>query len=472
MSFSSSGHIGALPLLDHHCHSVSGADLDRAGLEKYLTEARSQAPGFSSFDTPLGVSVRRWCAPVLDLRPHADPEVYVARRRQLGADEANRRFLGSAGVTDFFVDGGYRADELLGNEPLAQASRGRVHEVLRLESLAESVARSCQPDEFADTFAAILAERSPAAVALKSVVAYRYGFDLPPGPPEPEEVRDGSRRWFEEANSSGQWRLADPVLLRFVLHTAAQLGRQLQLHAGLGDPDIRLHRADPALLTGFVENIQPTGTTVMLLHCWPYHRQAAYLASVYPHVYLDVGLALNHVGPSARTVLAETMELAPYQKLLYSSDGFGLAELHYLGALRFRRGVAGVLDGWVAAGEMGGDYAAWIAHAVGADNARRVYGLDEPGPKLILRMWATSRSQRQLRRRKLVSLLPGTRPSWPPETRRLPRRQRFRESELPRTNRCCELSAPPGSGRCGPLGEWNRRTCPRSRLAGMSPRPH
>jgi predicted TIM-barrel fold metal-dependent hydrolase len=248
--------------------------------------------------------------------------------------------------------------------------------VLRLESLAETVARRCEPGAFPDTFVATLRQRGPAAVALKSVVAYRHGFDFPPAAPDPEEVADASQRWFGESHSTGEWRLTDQVLLRFILHTAAQLGHRLQLHAGLGDPDLRLHRADPALLADFLESIQPTGTTVMLLHCWPYHRQAAYLAAVYPHVFLDVGLALNHIGPSARTVLAEAMELAPYQKLLYSSDGFGLAELHYLGGLRFRRAVASVLDGWVGAGEMGSDYAAWIAHAVGADNARQVYGLD------------------------------------------------------------------------------------------------
>jgi hypothetical protein len=209
-------------------------------------------------------------------------------------------------------------------------------------------------------------------------VAYRHGFDFRPEPPALEEVADAARRWWQEANSRGQWRLTDPVLLRFVLYTAAQLGHRLQLHSGLGDPDLRLHRADPSLLADFLESIQPTGTTVMLLHSWPYHRQAAYLAAVYPHVYFDVGLALNHAGPSAGTVLAEAMELAPYQKLLYSSDGFGLAELHYLGALRFRRALAALLDRWVAAGEIGGDYASWIAHAVGAENARRLYGLDKP----------------------------------------------------------------------------------------------
>src|SRR5262249_3849044 len=154
----------------------------------------------------------------------------------------------------------------------AAASGGHVHEVLRLEALAEDVARDCQPDEFAGAFTAALAERSPAAVALKSVVAYRHGFDFRPEPPAPDEVLDAARRWWQEASTSGQWRLTDPVLLRFVLFAAAQLAHRLQLHVGLGDPDVRLHRADPSLLADFLETIQPTGTTVLLLHCWPYHR--------------------------------------------------------------------------------------------------------------------------------------------------------------------------------------------------------
>ncbi len=63
-------------------------------------------------------------------------------------------------------------------------------------------------------------------------------------------------------------------------------------------------------------------------HCYPYHSQAAYLANVMPHVYLDIGLAIPHVGQRAAAVLAETLELAPFHKLLYSSDAYGLAELY------------------------------------------------------------------------------------------------------------------------------------------------
>ena len=71
---------------------------------------------------------------------------------------------------------------------------------------------------------------------------------------------------------------------------------------------------------------------MLLLHCYPYHRQAGYLAQVFPHVYFDVGLAVNHTGLSSPAVVAESLELAPFAKILFSSDAYGPAELHYLGA--------------------------------------------------------------------------------------------------------------------------------------------
>lgn len=371
--------LDTIPLVDHHCHSVTVDELSRAEFEAYLTEAHHPSTGMSMFDTPLGVSVRRWCAPLLDLEPHADPDSYMARRRELGAHEVTSRFLSSTRVSDLLVDGGYRSESLLGMEGLAESSGARVHEVLRLESLAETVARDCPPKDFEDQFASALADRTSAVKALKSVVAYRYGLDLGREPPSHEDVLQAIQRWQRLARPTGEWHLTDPVLLRFVLWAAAGLGHRLQLHTGLGDPDLRLQRADPALLTDFLKVVEPTGTTVLLLHCWPYHRQAAFLAAIYPHVFLDVGLVLNHVGPRATSVLAESMEIAPYQKLLYSSDGFGVAELHYLGALRFRRSLSRVLGDWVAADEMDNDYAAWVARAVGANNARLLYGIG-PGP--------------------------------------------------------------------------------------------
>ena len=94
----------------------------------------------------------------------------------------------------------------------------------------------------------------------------------------------------------------------------------------------------------------------------PTTAAAGYLAQVFPHVYFDVGLATHHTGPRSPAVIAESLELAPFAKILFSSDGYGPAELHYLGALLWRRGMTRVLRAWVDEGDAGVADAERIAH--------------------------------------------------------------------------------------------------------------
>ncbi|MBX6721654.1 MAG: amidohydrolase, partial [Dactylosporangium sp.] len=92
----------SLPLIDHHVHGACTVDLDRGALEQLLTESDRPIPsGTTQFDSQVGFAVRRWCAPVLGLDPHASPESYVQARRALGAEEVTRRLLGASGVAHF-----------------------------------------------------------------------------------------------------------------------------------------------------------------------------------------------------------------------------------------------------------------------------------------------------------------------------------------------------------------------------------
>ncbi|OIJ67810.1 amidohydrolase family protein [Streptomyces mangrovisoli] len=363
--------LDALALVDHHCHGVVTADLDRPAFESLITEgSRWPGSGVSPFDSPVGVAVRRHCAPLLGLERHAPPEEYLARRAELGWREVHRRLLGAAGTGVYCVDTGYAPDDVTTPAELA-GERAAAYEVVRLESVAEAVAaRGVEPDGYADAFraAALEAVGRPGVVAVKSVAAYRTGFALDPDRPGDAEVGQAARRWLARGG-----RLDDPVLVRHLLWTAVDLGLPLQLHTGFGDSDLRLHRADPALLTDWLHRISGT-IPVLLLHCWPYHRQAAYLATVFAHVYLDVGLALHYVGPArASAVLAEALEITPFRKLLYSSDAYGVAEFHLLGAVSFRQGLAALLQERVDADELCLADALRIVTWTGADNSRQVY---------------------------------------------------------------------------------------------------
>ncbi|GAA2434650.1 amidohydrolase family protein [Streptomyces macrosporus] len=363
------------PLVDHHCHGVVSDDPDDETFASYLVESDAPAaPGTTFLDTQLGFAVRRWCPPLLDLEVHCPPEEYLARRRELGAAEVTRRLLGADGIADYLVDTGVTAD-LTGPAELAAAGGARAHEVVRLERLAEEAA------DTADTVASFLtalddavAEAARTAVGFKSVAAYRHGLDLAPEPPGDAEVRAAADRWLTGREAGD--RVTDPVLLRRLLWSAVRTGLPLQLHTGFGDTDLRLDRCDPLLLTDFVRAVQPTGCPLVLLHGYPYHRHAAYLAHAYPHVYADVGLALNHTGARAGEVLAEALELTPFGKLLFSTDAYGLPELYVVGAAVFRGALTRLLSRWTGEGLWSYEDAERVAAMVCADNARRVYGLD------------------------------------------------------------------------------------------------
>jgi predicted TIM-barrel fold metal-dependent hydrolase len=163
--------------------------------------------------------------------------------------------------------------------------------------------------------------------------------------------------------------------LRWLLWTGARRGLPLQLHVGFGDTDLQLHRANPLLLTEWLRLIEPLGTQVVLLHCYPFHREAGYLAHVFPHVSFDLGLTTMYVGARAAAVIAEGLELAPFAKLLYSSDAWGPAELHYLGARLWRRAVTSVLGEFVEQGDWSADDAVRVATLWARDNAERLYRL-------------------------------------------------------------------------------------------------
>ncbi|MQY10461.1 hypothetical protein SRB5_05690 [Streptomyces sp. RB5] len=355
------------PLVDHHCHGVMDTDPTPEEFASCLTEsAEPPAPGADFADSQLGFALRRWCPPVLGLEPHCPYGDYLAGRGALGPAESGRRLLAAAGIGTFLVDTG-----LPGTGPGSYGG-GTEREVVRLERLAEEVARTAADARgFTQALGEAIAAKSRTAVGFKSIAAYRHGLDFNPAPPAAGEVRGAAARWLD----AGAGRLTDPVLLRHLLWSAVRTGLPLQLHTGFGDPDLALRRCDPLLLTDFVRAVHPTGTPLVLLHGYPYHRSAGYLAHVFPHVYADVGLALSHTGARAEAVLAEMLELTPFGKLLFSTDAYALAELYVVGAELFRTALGRLLRRWTDDGDWAAADADRVAYLLAAGNARRVYRL-------------------------------------------------------------------------------------------------
>jgi predicted TIM-barrel fold metal-dependent hydrolase len=375
------GCVAEQPLVDHHCHGVLVRDADQATLESMLNEGAAPnlttGRGGSMFDSQAGFAFRRLCPPVLGLPPHAELPDYVLRRAELGATEVSKRFLVAAGMSALCVDTGYTPEPITSPAELGGLAGATAHEIVRLERVAEDVvAAGIGAAGFADAVRSALATRTASAVGVKSIAAYRTGLDLDPERPSGAEVTAAAGRWLAaRTTQTGPPRIADQTLQRFLIWCGVDLGLPVQFHVGYGDSDVDLDRCNPLLLTPLLRATEPAGTPVMLLHNYPYHREAGYLAQVFPHVYIDAGLATHNLGRRAPALLAEALELAPFGKFLYSSDAFGLPELYYLAAVLFRTALSGFLEAGVQEDHFSERTVVRLTRMFCADNAKRAYHL-------------------------------------------------------------------------------------------------
>ncbi|MES4905341.1 MULTISPECIES: amidohydrolase [unclassified Streptomyces] len=346
--------LGLPPLIDQHSHGALHSELGLGSFEAHLAAAvgsGAAAPaGTTFFDSWTGLAVRRWCPPLLGLEAHCSPVRYLARRRELGAYRAGRLLLRGAGIGAFLLESG-APGELTSAAELAAAADGPVHEVIRLEPLAEEVAHTSGS---ADSFIGNAAEALYAAAQHATAFAVGLTF-CDETPPDPREVRRAADRWL--GGRTPRARPADPALLQHLLWSAVATGLPVQLHC-----------ADPQPLAGFLRATAGAGTDLVLLPGRPHHRRAAQLAAAFAHVYADAG-------PQP----GETLGEAPFGKLLFSTGARALPELYVTGARLFVRSMARLAAEWVADGVCTRPEARRIAALVAAGTARRVYRLDAAG---------------------------------------------------------------------------------------------
>lgn len=374
--------IERMPLVDHHVHSMLPGPLSDTDLLDALTQAEHAAPDpATALDTQFGFALRRHCAPVLGLPAFADAAAYLAARRELGFDEATRRLLRAAGIATYLIDDGHRPDLLLADDRMMSLAGASSHRVVRLETLAERVMSDASSGaDFIDRLADGVSAATEIAVGFKTVAAYRGGLALDPAKPTMTELASAADDWFAAVARGARGargaspRVEDPTIIRHLAWQVLERGAVLQVHVGFGDADLRFDRADPALLQPFIAATQHTRGRIALLHCYPFIREAGILAHLYPHVHLDAGLALGQVGANADVLVRETLDLAPFSKVLFSSDGWGVPERVLLGARAWRDATTRVLTSYVTEHGWPVGEAIRVAELMAWRNAEALYG--------------------------------------------------------------------------------------------------
>jgi predicted TIM-barrel fold metal-dependent hydrolase len=273
------------------------------------------------------VTYRRAIAALADeLECDPDERAVFAARLGYAPEEYASRLLRATGTELLFLDDGFPPEgDGYGWQAMGELAGCCTRPILRIESRT-------RPEVDA------AAARANGFVALKTIAAYRGGLRLGPDHPLWGVLRANER-------------------------TGAPL--PVQVHCGFGDSDLLLPHADPSWLKPVFETFPDTA--FVLLHCYPFVREAGWLAHVYANVYVDLSLTIPYVARPAEH-LREALELTPVSKLLYASDAARAPELYFLASRWWREALAEVLPELLTA-----EHAPDAGRAILRENALRLY---------------------------------------------------------------------------------------------------
>ena len=262
-------------------------------------------------------------------------DAVYAHRLSREPEEYASALLRATGTEVLLVDDGFPAPGTgVEWQELGELAGCEARPVLRIERAFEAGGIDALRGE-------VTTARGGGFVGLKSIAAYRTGLELE--------------------------RIHDFVVAALEANEATGTPLPVQFHCGFGDSDLYLPGADPAHLKPLIERFRET--PFVLLHCYPFVREAGWLAHVYGNVWFDLSLTIPHVSRPEEMV-RQALELAPVSKLLYASDAARTPELYYLAAKWWREALAVVL-----AEALPEDEAEVAGRQILRDNAKALYGL-------------------------------------------------------------------------------------------------
>jgi len=372
-----------IPLADNHCHGIyhMQGPMDAPAWRRLFTESSDPRMRSEHVATTLFYHrLVRKMATFFGCDPTED--AVLEARRQFDDRGLTGKLLRAAHIEVLFLDKGYPQQELvLSDAELSSVAGCRVAPMLRVELVMQRLI--AEHKTLPAVIEALRAElndvRGRGYVALKSIVAYRTGLDIRTWNNDDVEAAFVEAR--REVQARGAVRLRHKPLLDTLLHvTFEEAARQelpVQFHTGYGDTDADMLLANPLHLRAVLEEDKYRTMPVVLLHeCYPYTRQGAYLATVYENAYLDLSYGIPFLGYNEMIEFTRAaFDVAPFSKLLYSSDGVGVPELHWMSALDGRRILGQVLGECVANGDLSSAGAEAAGVAVLHDNAMKLYRL-------------------------------------------------------------------------------------------------
>jgi uncharacterized protein len=374
--------LNGIPIVDNHCHPMLlQQNVDALQFRSYFSEAKHAS--FALKHVPNSVYYLWLLRQLANIYGTGRAEdAIIAARNSQNSESLLRSLIQAANIDTLILDIGHPApDECYTPEQISHIGKCRTARLLRLEVLMQRlIVEYADFDEVVERFSAeVEYSRKNGYCALKSIVAYRTGLKIATW--TKDEAVNAFREARAEAVEKGQLRITQKPLLDYLLHIAfaiaAERGLPIQFHTGYGDGDLDMRLANPLHLRDVLERPDYQTMQIILLHeSYPYCQYGAYLAAIYPHVYFDLSYTIPFLDKLEMLAFTrQALSIAPASKLMYSSDGIYVPEMHWAGAIRGRKILAQVLQDMITAEELDEQQAYRLAQQILHDTAYSVYGL-------------------------------------------------------------------------------------------------
>lgn len=367
-------------IIDNHAHSLlrRHLEVDVIGFRKAFSESGSM----SVLEKHVGNSLhyQNMLCRLRELLEFQTEDDLIGFRQTASSQEHVNLLWDEASIGALLVDDGYLSDTMMPVNELANISQRPIYRILRLEPLFEKLIVKAK--SFSDLDAQLESQLRSSArsnvVGLKTIAAYRGGL-----PSETAVAASYVQSSFDAAKKEiescdGRFRISrSPVYHHLLLRTFEIAGKHnlpVQVHTGIGDSDLVLHEANPAIMTPIVKAI--SSCQFVFLHCYPYHKEASYLCSVFPNCHMDLSLSVILVSAIAKNIFFETMALAPTTKILGGTDGHSVPEMHWYGAVSLKQALEDALNQLVSEQYLPGRSAQTAAENILYANCRNLYQLE------------------------------------------------------------------------------------------------
>jgi predicted TIM-barrel fold metal-dependent hydrolase len=369
-------------VIDNHCHSLLQQFLLLDSIAFRQAFSESNSIGLLQEHLPTSIHYSYMLRRLADLLGVSkdEQEILEYRARNPEKDYIDQLW-DEASIGALIVDDGFRKDDMISLAQLRALCGRPVYRCPRIETVLEACLHKAGSfDELLKLFQNALFESgAQRTVALKTIAAYRGGLDLKPV--SDKAARDDFTELKRNLSPSGNLRITRRPLYDFLLlqsfSWAGENGLPVQLHAGIGDDDAYLPLASPLCLQSLLKTERFARTNFVFLHCYPFVAEAAYLASLYPNVYLDLSLSLSLAAPAAKQIIACALAAAPTSKILAGTDGHNTPESHWFGAVLLKEALAHALSELVESGFVSEKEAYDIAGRILHENSMKLYSLDD-----------------------------------------------------------------------------------------------